>query len=206
MPGQDKGKQGASFEVVTTSKSKKVGGRGIIIAVVVVVFLVLSVTAGVFLVRQQQNIQEKAAVSLCPSAEQCPVPGQADLLRSCNPPNADGTPAEISCSNVASVGLITTCGTQHFCCPSLGASWTTDVALCSTPTPTPTLTPTPTATASATPTATASATPTSTATASATPTVQATPRSVPVSGVGWPTIIGVGVGVVVIIGSILLAI
>jgi cell division septation protein DedD len=203
MPSQDNSKQGSPFEVVTTSRSRRVGGKGVVITVVVIVFLVISVAAGVYFVRQQQNIQEKAAVSLCPSAEQCPVPGQGDLLLSCNPSNADGTPAETSCSNVASVGLITTCGTQRFCCPSLGASWTTDVALCSTPTPTPVATPTPQATV--TPTATASATPTATATASATPTAQATPRSIPVSGVGWPTIVGVGVGVGVIVVSVLLA-
>jgi hypothetical protein len=207
----------APFEIVTTSRSKKVGAKGVIIALIVVTVLVAGVAAGVVLVRQQQNIQEKAAVNLCPTAEECPVPGQGDLLRSCNPSNADGTPQEISCSNIDNVKKVVSCSTKSYCCPSLGASWTTDVALCSTPTPTPivTLTPSPaamaaaSASASATPTATAtgSATPTATATSSATPAVlQTTPRPIPQTGTNWPTVVGVGVGILVIVGSILLAI
>lgn len=49
------------FNIVTSSKPKK-GSKGLIVAVIVVVFLILSVVAGVLLVRQRQNIQEKAQV------------------------------------------------------------------------------------------------------------------------------------------------
>lgn len=192
----------SSFQVVTSPKSKKSGARGIIIAVVIVVFLALSVVAGVILVRQQQNIQEKASGSLCPAAEACPVAGQPDLLNSCNPAQADGSATQLSCSNIGEVGQTVFCGATKYCCPSLGAAWSTNLTLCATPTPTPTITPTPTASGSATPTLT----PTPTASVSATPRVQRTPRPIPVTGTSWPTIVGGVVGVGVIIGSILLAI
>jgi len=199
MPNQSENSASSSpFEMVTSKKSGKGGRKGIVIAIVIAVFLILSVVAGVLLVRQQQNIQEKAAADLCPGAGACPVSGQPDLLRNCNPGNTDGTPQEYSCSNIGNVGVISTCGTQSFCCPSLGASWTTDLTLCAVATPSPT------AMATATPLATASATPT--ATASATPEVSATPRAIPVTGTDWPTILGVGVGAAAIIGAVLLAI
>lgn len=190
------------FETVTSKKSGKSKVSTLIIAIAIVLFLIGGVVAGVLLVRQQQNIQEKAQAALCPGALACPVAGQPDLLRSCNSPNADGTPRETSCSNVGNVGLTVTCGTLSYCCPSLGASWTTDLTLCTAPTPTPTLTATPTATV--TPTATASSR--STATASATPRSSATPRPIPVTGTDWPTVLGVGVGAAAIIGAIFLAI
>jgi hypothetical protein len=182
------------FETITSKKSGKIGTSTIVITIGIVLFLILGVVAGVLLVRQQQNISEKASGSTCPAAGACPVSGQPDLLRSCNASNVEGSPQEISCSNVGNVGQKATCGAITFCCPSLGASWTTDLSLCSTPSPTPTVTPLATATASATPTATASATP------------QATPMNIPVTGASWPTILGVGIGAAAIIGAILLAI
>lgn len=188
------------FETVTIKKSGKNGTRTIMITIVIVVFLILGVVAGVLLVRQQQNISEKAQVSLCPAAAACPVSGQPDLLRNC----ISGTPEEVSCSNIGNVGQISACGNLSFCCPSLGASWTTDLTLCTVATASPT--PTATAFATATPIATASATPTSTASASGTPRALATPRAIPVSGTDWPTVLGVGIGAFAIIGAILLAI
>lgn len=202
---QDKNPATSPFEMVTSPKPKKVNKKTIFIGVGVIIFLILSVVAGVLLVRQQQTIQEKAAASLCPAAAACPVPGQPDTLKSCDPGNADGTPEVSSCSNVDLVGTISACGTQQFCCPSLGASWTTDLTLCQA-TPSPTATANAAASASASgATASASATPTATATASATPLVQTTPRAIPVTGTDWPTVLGAGVGVTAIIGAILLA-
>jgi len=163
--------------------------------------LAIAVVAGVILVRQQQDIREKAeAVLVCPAAEACPVAGDPTLLKSCYSADAGDSPRDISCSTITNVGATTFCGSTNFCCPSLGASWTTDLTMCSTPSPTPTLTPTPSATA------TASATPTGTATSSATPqaTGSATPVPIPVTGMSWPTIVGTAVGILVIIGSILL--
>ncbi len=204
------------FAMVTSNKSSKVTKKGMIIGSIVVIFLAISIVAGVFLVQRQQNISEKAStsVSLCPAAEACPVAGEADLLRSCTSISSDSAPQEISCSSISNVGVITTCGTRQFCCPSLGASWTTDISLCSTPSPSPTIAPSLSATASASTTATPSATPklstnapttlNESATPSATP--KATPREIPVTGTNWPTIAGAGVGILVIIGAILLAI
>lgn len=199
MPKENPVGSTPSFEVVTSSKSKKSGRRGIVIAVVIVIFLILSVVAGVILVRQQQNIAEKAQVSLCPAAEACPVSGQPDMLLSCNPAQTDGTPTQLSCSNISEVGQTVFCGATKYCCPSLGAAWSTNLTLCATPSPTPTISPSPTASASASPNATPSAS------ASATPKAQTSPLPIPVTGTDWPTIIGGVVGVGVIVGSILLA-
>ena len=207
---------GSPFEIVTSNKSKKISKRSIVIVICIVAFLILGIVAGVVLVQQQQNISEKAAGSTCPGAQACPVSGQPTMLRNCNPANSDGTPQEISCSNIGNVGQMSTCGTQRFCCPSLGASWTTDLTLCAVATPTPTLAATlapATATPSSTPVglgsgglfATASATPTPTASVSATSRPLATPREIPVTGTGWPTILGVGIGAAAIIAAILLA-
>jgi len=190
-----------SFNVVTTNKPGKNTKQGLIIGALVVVFLAIAVVAGVILVRQQQDIREKAeAVLVCPAAEACPVAGDPTLLKSCYSADAGDSPRDISCSTIANVGATTFCGSTNFCCPSLGASWTTDLTMCSTPSPTPTLTPTPSTTA------TASATPTGTATSSATPkaTGSSTPAPIPVTGMSWPTIVGTAVGILVIIGSILL--
>jgi len=192
------------FEVITNKGSKKISTSALIITIVIAVFLILGIVAGVLLVRQQQNISEKAAVTLCPAAGACPVSGQPNLLKNCNPGNIDGSPLESSCSNIGMVGVVTTCGTQQFCCPSLGSSWTTDVTLCAVATPTPTATAT--ALAASTPLATVSASPRATATVSATPRVLATPRAIPVTGTDWPTVLGIGVGAAAIIGAILLAI
>ncbi len=221
---------GEPFEVITSTKSKKIGKKGIIVAIVVFLFLTLSVVLGVILVRQQQNIQEKAAQNLCPGAEACPVAGQPDLLMSCTPANADGTANQVSCSNVGSVGKTVSCGSQTFCCPSLGAAWTVDLSLCTaSPFPSPTgsstaffagtqssltsTSPTPTAVATSspsvvTPTPTSEATSSALAlisTASATPSIQTTPLPIPVTGTDWPTIAGAAVGIGVIIASILIA-
>lgn len=200
MPDQSNNNQ-AQFEVITAGKSGKSGKKGFIITIIVIIFLGLSVVAGVLLVRQQQIFQEKAQVAACPAAEACPVAGQPDLLMSCAQSQAGEAPLEISCSSISNVGVIKSCGTRRFCCPSVGASWTTDVTLCSTATAAPTGSPT--ASPSTTPTATGSATPRGTATASATP--RATSRAIPVTGTDWPTIAGGVVGVTVIILSILIA-
>ena len=188
----------ANFSVVTTSKSGKNSKTGLIVGALAVVFLGISVAVGVYLVKQQQDIREKAAAALvCPAAEACPVAGQTSLLRSCYSGATGDAPQEISCSTIANVGTTAICGSTKYCCPSLGAAWTTDLTACTSPTPVPT--PTIEATASASPTATASATATakSTATASATPVI-------PVTGTNWPTMVGAGVGVLIIVGSILL--
>ncbi len=81
-----------------------------------------------------------------------------------------------------------------------------------TPTPTGTVTPTPTPTGTVTPTPTSTPTPTATPTSipTETPIAEATPTpsevaELPEAGVSYPTIIGAGVGILLLIASLLLA-
>lgn len=79
-----------------------------------------------------------------------------------------------------------------------------------TPTPTGTVTPTPTGTVTPTPTSTPGPTATPTSAPTETPIAQATPTpteaaELPEAGVSYPTIIGAGVGILLIIASLLLA-
>lgn len=214
----------------TVVKNEKKPNWKIIGAVIGIVVLALGVIAGIVLVRQQQDVREKAQTAC---VEQCP--GSDGVLRNCTPPEADGSSDDSTC-NLA--GRIELCGGAQYCCPSAGGSWTTNLSLCpqSTPTSTATPTATPTATATsesltqsgstATATATATSTPTatatstssgstptsaatSTATATSTSVAQtgstATPFPVPETGASWPTIFGMGAGMLIVIGSLFLA-
>lgn len=205
----------SNFNVITPVKSNKKGKTGLIIGAIVVLFLAVSIPAGVYLVKQQQSIKEKAQSALqCPAAEACPVAGEPALLKSCYSATTGDAPQEISCSTIANVKTTALCGGKTYCCPSLGAAWTTDVSLCASPMPTATATPTdsPTPTGSGTgtalPTATAttSATPTTAADSESTESAVATSVPIPVTGTNWPTVVGAGIGILVIIGSILLVI
>lgn len=196
-----------NFNVVATTKTSKGGKKGLIIGGVAVLFLAVSVVFGVILVKQQQDLREKAQEALsCPGAEACPVAGTPSLLKSCYSVTSGDVPTEVSCSTIANVGTVTYCGSTQYCCPSLGASWSADLTLCTNPTTTPALTPTLNSadetTPSATPTATATATPTITPESTAT----ATAAPIPVTGTNWPTIVGAGVGILIIVGSVLLVI
>ncbi|OGM80363.1 hypothetical protein A2366_02485 [Candidatus Woesebacteria bacterium RIFOXYB1_FULL_33_9] len=135
MPDQNLNKQTTSpFEIVTSTKKKSFGKKGIIVTFLIVVFLILSVVAGVLLVRQRQNIQEKAQTTTCPTAEQCPVTGAPSHLRNCTPAQADGSPDEQLCNRVGRIG---SCGGSQYCCPSLNGAWTKDMTECAAATPTP---------------------------------------------------------------------
>jgi cytoskeletal protein RodZ len=81
-------------------------------------------------------------------------------------------------------------------CTALTFTLTTTPTL--TPTETVTTTPTPTGTTTPTPTATLTTTTTPTATSTATPTL-------PVAGVSGPTLIGIGLGAILVIISLVLA-
>jgi hypothetical protein len=182
MPPSNKPDQSSPFEIVTSGKSKKVGKTGIIIGVVIVVFLTLSIVAGVLLVRQQQNISEKAAgTDLIPTATPTLTPTASPTAT----PTLTPTPAGNACNGVC--GNNSNCQSglycySGFCRNPLCASDAT--CGCS----------------SASPTATASATPTITPLGT-----QTTPRPIPVSGTDWPTVLGAGVGVTAIIVSLLIA-
>lgn len=172
------------FEIVTSSTTKKSNIKGIIVAVVIVLFLTLSVVAGVLLVKQNQNVQEKAAGTCSDNSEQ----------------NCGGKEFGEKC------GAGKTChkmdGMDPFKCKCLKDNEETP-----TPTPKPTKTPTLTPTATPTPTITPTTTPTSGPSQTATPTAtsQATSRPIPVTGTDWPTVLGGVVGVGVIVASILIA-
>jgi|GEM_PF-2820466 len=154
MPPQSNQNQASPFEIVTSSKAKKKGNRGLIVTILIVVFLILSIVAGVLLVRQQQNIAEKASPSnLCPGAEACPLSSDKTHLWDCHPAEVDGTVNDHIC-NVA--GYVATCGAAHtqYCCPAVGANWTTNLAVCNSlasQSASPTATATPTVTPTATP-------------------------------------------------------
>lgn len=203
MPDQNpQPNQGASpFEIVTPGKSKKGGSKGLIIAIVIIGFLLLSVVAGVLLVRQQQNIQEKASGTQCPGAEQCPNTKDPTLLQSCHPGESDGTTDDSICNQA---GRIQTCGpaSTQYCCPKAGGTWTTNMSACSA---TPSPSPSPSPTVAPTPSPSVSPTGTPIPTLSTTVAPQATPLSVPVTGVEWPTVLGVGIGAAAIVISILIA-
>src|SRR3989344_4640431 len=131
--------------------SPKKGVKGIFATIIIVVFLALSVVAGVLLVRQNQNVQEKAGNTMCPAGEACPYAKDPNLLLSCHPVDGDGTTTDSVCDGT---GRVETCGVgwTKYCCPAAGAAWTTDMTACTSPTPTPTKSPTPTPTKSPTPT------------------------------------------------------
>jgi hypothetical protein len=182
-------------------------------ALIGIIVLALGVIAGIFLVGQQQDIREKASENnQC--LEQCP--GSDGVLRNCHPPESSGN-SEDSICNAAFRGTVRFCGVRNYCCN--GSAWTANMSACATPTATATSTSTATATgtsiATSTSTSRASATATSRSTstsrATATSRSTATARSsatafpVPETGTEWPTMIGAGFGVIMILVSLGLA-
>lgn len=200
------------FEITTSGKPKKSSMKGIIISLVVVLFLALGVFVGVLLVRQQQDIREKADQAQCPAAQACPHPDQPELLSDCSEGGVD--PNDSLCNARGRVG---TCGGASYCCPGPNQAWTRNMAACPSSTASPTATATGTATATATSTSTATATATGTAKGTASPTASPTKSStakatttptkqpIPETGTGWATYASAGLGVLVIIGALLLA-
>lgn len=62
MPEEIKQQQsGAPFEIVTNSKSKKISGKNLLIILLAVIFLVVSVFLGVYLVGKRTNVAQKAS-------------------------------------------------------------------------------------------------------------------------------------------------
>ena len=116
---------------LSTKKSKPTNWK-VLGAIIGVIVLSVGVIAGILLVKQQQDIREKAAGN-CDSPEtivKCPAPD--GNLYSCNPPDQNNN-ALISQCNLA--GRIELCGIGNnivqYCCPSAGGSWTTDMSGCS---------------------------------------------------------------------------
>ncbi len=65
------------------------------------------------------------ATSTAGCSEQCPGPD--NILRSCTPPDGDGTSVESTCN---AVGRRETCGGNNWCCPTAGGTWTLDMSKC----------------------------------------------------------------------------
>ena len=142
-----------------------------IIGAVLIAILIIGLAATYLLGQQNQDIRQQA--NTC--TEQCP--GTDGILRSCHPPESDGSSNDSGCSS-AFIGRVETCGPAftEFCCN--GNSWTTNMALCApSPSPSPSPTPTPTPTPSPSP----SPSPTPTPSPSASPSVSPSPSPSPVT-------------------------
>ncbi len=112
--------------------SKKSSGTNwkVISAIVGIVVLSIGVIAGILLVRQNQNIQEKAA-ECSAGGFQCPSTSDPSLLRDCS--TGETFPNDTLCNTA---GQVEVCGSssanaRQFCCPSAGGAWTTDLTACS---------------------------------------------------------------------------
>lgn len=148
--------QDSDIKVVGLSSNKSKGKTNwkIIGAIIGIIVLAIGVVAGIILVKQQQNISEKASELMCtnPLAEQCP--GVDGVLRNCHPPENSGGPTESRCDTANRVEF---CGSKCFACPAVNGEWReVNISLCG-----PTATPTSVATATSLATATTVATPTS---------------------------------------------
>ncbi len=136
-------------------------------AVIGIFVLFFGVGAGIYLVNQNQNINEKAGITYgrcSEGGEACP--GSDGILRNCHPPEADDTAVLSMCNEK---GRVEFCGTRNYCCPAPGGTWTADMTACATPTPAPTGTPSPSPVPTASPTARPTATTLPSITLSATP-------------------------------------
>ncbi len=189
----------------STGVSMKIVG-----AIIGVVVLALGVIAGIYLVGEQQDVRERAATQ-CPGIEACPSGDDPALLINCTPSETQ------SFCNTVFLGRLEMCGGVEYCCN--GTSWTSNLASCAvstpSPTPSPTVAPTEAPTASAVPTATTTTNIiSSTSTPTSAPTTvgsnqQATsvPTTMPIPETwgSWTTILGAGLGVLVVVGSLILA-
>jgi len=215
----------ADINVVGLSSNKSKGKTNwkILGSIIGIIVLAVGVIAGIVLVKQNQNINENAK-ECSAGGYQCPSTTDPTLLRDCS--TGEVFPNDARCDTA---GRVEVCGStasnaKQFCCPSAGAAWTTNLTLCavaSTPTATAIATSTATSTSSSIATATATSTSTSkststtkaTSTSKSTSTTKATSTSkstatavpIPVTGASWPTILGAGFGVVMILISISLA-
>lgn len=110
--------------------SNKVKGKTnwkIMGAIVGIIVLSVGVIAGIFLVRQQQDIREQAGGNCENPASIVQCPRSDGALVSCNPPDQNGN-AQISLCD--RVGRTEVCGGVNYCCPSVGGAWTTNMTAC----------------------------------------------------------------------------
>jgi hypothetical protein len=214
-------------QIQTVQTPTKKFSKGKLIAIIVgILVLIGGLTAGLILVRKQQLLKEEAAQCV----EQCP--GSDGILRNCHPPEADGSPQESICNRTGRIescggrqyccpsvnGTWTTtlsaCSTTETSCNDVldndndgktdcldsdcaNSTYCQDVEVSPTQSASPTVTVSTSPTATATPTATKTPTVTSTISATASP-------PIPESGIGSPTVLGVGLGTILLIISLAL--
>jgi len=129
--------------VTSTAPKKKFDGKRIA-TILGILVLVGGLGTGAFLVKQQQDIREKAAQC----SNHCTA-GSRQITNCYQAKDADG---DISVCNAAHAQEILTCGntsgsnTKQLCCPKAGGTWTTDLSKCSSftsPSPSTGASPTP---------------------------------------------------------------
>lgn len=107
---------------------KKSPMKTYLIAGIILAVLAIGGLASLFLVEKPQDVRQQATQCV----EECP--GNDGVLRSCTPPESDGSSNDSGC-NLA--GRVEGCGGVDYCCPAPGGTWTTNMTACATPTPTP---------------------------------------------------------------------
>ncbi len=127
-------------------------------AILSLILVVLAIPVVAMLLQENQDIRQQAAACV----EDCRATD--GVLRSCTPPDGDGSSNDSLC---AWAGRVEMCGNKQYCCPSVGGKW----ALCPTAAPTKVVTASPSATLA--PSATAAPT------ISQSPSITATPTNKP---------------------------
>lgn len=122
-----------------------------LIAVLSLILVILAIPIATLLLQENQDIRQQAASC----KEECP--GKDGVLRSCTPPDSDGSSSDSICTFK---GRVEACGSKSYCCPSVGGKWTLDMTACATPTPTKTASPSSTVAPSTTVTPTTGISPT----------------------------------------------
>lgn len=124
-------------------------------AILSLILVVLAIPVVATLLQENQDIRQQAAAC----QEDCRA--LDGVLRSCTPPESDGSSNDSLC---AWAGRTESCGNKMYCCPSAGGKW----ALCPTAAPTKVVTASPSATRA--PSATAAPSVTQTPSITTTPT------------------------------------
>jgi len=104
-----------------------------IITIILVLLVVLVGGASIYVATQLSTRkavsptapESKPKASVCEEA----CPGTDGVLRSCTPPEDDGTAVESLCNTT---GRVESCGGIYYCCPVPGGTWTTDMTACPT--------------------------------------------------------------------------
>ena len=105
--------------------SKNIINTNKIYTLLSVLFLFLSLIGSVFLVRQNQDLRERAATSPCGTkpAEKCPYPKDPKLLGVDPVCDLKTLTWDFNDQQCNQAGRIETCNGEQWCCPAAGAKW-----------------------------------------------------------------------------------